>query len=244
MASYQDPKVGQDYLNFSRSPDGQIQHELIWQALQPFLPANAQTNILDAGCGDGWLLKKLSARYSSLFGLDVSEVLLDSAKANCPKARLQNWDIQRPLPFEKNFFDAVAAVMVLNNLPNLQAALRNLASALKPAGRLLLITPNPYYSYPVGVWKRGVLGRLFFKKPELKLRPYTNFNSKTAYRWQDKNIPTCFHSLEELINSALNAGFHLKHYGELTLAADSPRFDFTYIFHRFPKRLLLVFEKT
>lgn len=248
MASYQDPNTGKNYLNFSRSPDGQLQHELVWPALLPYLPKETSARILDAGCGNGWLLNKLSAQYPNLYGIDISEVLLEAGRASCPQAQLQVWDLQQPLPFSNNFFDAATAVMTLNNLSNPACGLQNLSAALKPQGRLLVVHPNPYYAFPVGVWKRGIWGRLLGQKPKLKLRPYTKFAEGQGCFWDapDKNaksLPARFYTLANFLNSAFAAGLNLTAYRELTLAADSPKFDSAYISRRFPFRLLLVFEK-
>ena len=59
---------------------------------------------------------------------------------------------------------------------------------------------NPYYAYPVGVWKRGLWGRLLFKKPSLKVRPY-NLMEKD-FTW-GKNLKPHFYKLSDQINNAL-----------------------------------------
>jgi len=65
--------------------------------------------------------------------------------------------------------------LLLHNLENQQQAYDNFYNLLKPTGRLLVVTVNPYYGYPVGVWKRGLVGRLFNKNRSLNCGLTLNF---------------------------------------------------------------------
>jgi ubiquinone/menaquinone biosynthesis C-methylase UbiE len=50
-------------------------------------------------------------------------------------------DCQRPLPFPDAFFDRVLAIHVLEHLPNLPAALREIHRVIRPAGQLCIVIP-------------------------------------------------------------------------------------------------------
>ncbi len=60
-------------------------------------------NILDCGCGEGHLLKKLQGRK---YGIDLSVTAIKRAKEKNPDAKFLKSNII-DLPFEDNFFDIV-----------------------------------------------------------------------------------------------------------------------------------------
>ncbi len=63
--------------------------------------------ILDAGCGTGRHLGPIILAGSSPVGVDFSRGMLDVAQRNYPEVPLVLADLQRPLPFEDERFDAV-----------------------------------------------------------------------------------------------------------------------------------------
>ncbi len=242
--SYQDSKAGQEYGEFSDSPDGQMQHRLIFDSIKPTLPKNPASVILDAGCGDGWLTAKLFNNYPNTEGFDVSPTLIEAARQKSPNIKFAVADAAGELPYEKNSFDVIIASLLLHNLENQQQAYNNFYNLIKPSGHLLVISVNPYYGYPVGVWKRGITGKLLNKKPQLQLRPY--FKSMDAERggnWSGKNIPLRFSPLPEQINCALSAKFQLLSVQDLRTEAKNNVYDFNYRNSRFPLLLLLDFQK-
>jgi hypothetical protein len=116
---------------------------------------------------------------------------------------------------------------------------------MKKNGILIIVTVNPYYGYPVGVWKRGLIGRLLIKMPILKLREYFSFQRKTdrAFTW-NKNLTSYFYTLPEQINLLLNLGFSLKHLADIESKTDEKKYSLRYRLHRFPIFILMEFEKS
>ena len=101
---------------------------------------------------------------------------------------------------------------------------------------------NPYYAFPVGVWKRGLWGRLFGRKPKLKIRPYNKFASGPKEFLWDGRFTSYFYPLSEFLNSAIKNGLSLNSYEDLA-ANDSKKFDLNYQLHRFPTILAITFKK-
>lgn len=243
--SYQDSKAGEQYAEFAASLDGQMQHQLILNSLKPLLPALSSATILDAGCGDGWLAGELFGNFTQIQGFDVSQTLIETAKKKYPGPKFTVADAAGKLPFEPNSFDLIIANLLLHNLENQKQAYNNFYSLLKPFRRLLVVSVNPYYGYPVGVWKRGVLGRLLGKKPKLKLLPYFGFVTGTrAGVWSGKNIPLRFSPLPEQINYALASGFKLQTIKDLQASSKTGDYNFNYRNSQFPLLMLLEFQKT
>lgn len=110
---------------------------------------NKKTKILDIGCGTGRHSIELTKRGYTVVGVDLSESLLQRAKA---KAAAQNLQIAfqkhdaRNLPFSQEFDLVImlcegAFPLMETDEMNFQI-LQNAATALKPRGKLMFTTLN------------------------------------------------------------------------------------------------------
>ncbi len=237
------------YADFSQSEDGLIQHQLIWDALSPYLtglPANSK--FLDAGCGDGWLSGELARQFPAVTGVDVSEELIDIASIDYPTLKFSVQDLTEKLPFDRNYFDVAILNMVFHNIEEQKTAADNLAAVMKPDGLLFVVLPNPYYTFPVATWEKSLLGKLFNLKPKLSLRPYAKFLRGVRDFWwspfaSKEKIPGRFSPLPEQVNNLLNSGFSLEKMQEVISDQDSKEFNLDYRASRYPIFLLLVLKK-
>ena len=118
----------------------------------------------------------------------------------------------------------------------------NLQKITKPEGQLIVNITNPYYSYPVGVWKRGIKKIWPTSKPELKLSPYNQHKNNSPFSW-GQGFNAYFHTLPDIINPCLQSGFSLTSLEEITCKTDSNNYNRQYQLYRFPMMLLLVFKK-
>lgn len=240
--SYADENAGRQYADFAASKDGRFQQQTLLGALLPHLP-KAPARILDAGCGTGWLTKELTERGYETKGCDISPVLLTEAKAANPGVFFETCDLNVQKPFGLERFDCAVANVVVHDLRDQPAGFRHLAACLKPAGKLLITIPNPYYTYPVGQWKRGVLGRLLGKKPSLALTSYREAIERgRKFSWYG-GVPAYWYPLPEQLKNALSAGLSLTGAEDVLAETDSSRFDLNYRLYRFPLFLLLAFEE-
>lgn len=234
------------YVNFLASATGQIQQQVLWDALKKHLTQNSQQEILDAACGPGWLTKKLAESFPKVQGFDDSEVLIKIARNECKGINFKIADVTQPLPYPENFFDAVIFNMAAMDVDNLSAAFKNLLSIIKPTGQLLLTIPNPYYTYPVAVWKRSIFDVLLGSKPRLKLNSDYFHSGQTVEREFKKGetIASHFYKLADYLTAARSAGFGLKTLEEISSATDDSKFNLRYQLYRYPLLLLLGFGKT
>lgn len=114
-------------------------------------------SILDAGCARGRFLRRLASSGAELFGVDLTEDFLQSARRNVPEAAVAGGSLSR-LPFRDASFDAVFCIEVLEHLPDTALALDEMARVLRPDGTLLVIDKNmmglnPRNGLPSAVWK-------------------------------------------------------------------------------------------
>ena len=118
----------------------QALHELVFEELENYVPTWRDKQILDAGCGTGAILARLSNPYKN-HGIDLST----EAIKFCHTRGLKNVTEANiaKIPFADGTFDAVICSSVLyhrwvNDVP---ATLKELHRVLKPRGILLVNLP-------------------------------------------------------------------------------------------------------
>lgn len=99
-------------------------------------------NVLDAGCGTGTILHRLSEKYTfNGFGIDVEEKMLEQAKSKC-----RNMDIRLcscdDTPFEDGQFDVIIACMAYHHFPDKNSFSKEVARLLKQGGLLYIADPK------------------------------------------------------------------------------------------------------
>lgn len=102
-----------------------------------------QGDVLDIGCGQGFLIEKLlkKTKHNSVVGVDISPKLCSIASARNPKAIIFNSDAEN-LPFTRNSFDIIFITEVLEHLLAPRKAISEISRVLKPKGKLVLTVPN------------------------------------------------------------------------------------------------------
>jgi SAM-dependent methyltransferase len=93
--------------------------------------------MLDVGCGDGWLLDEVSPREG--YACDIVE----QAKVRA-KWKFEIQDV-RFLSYPDEFFDVVAACLVLMWFDELELAVRQMHRVIKPGGKLVVALVHPYF---------------------------------------------------------------------------------------------------
>lgn len=121
-----------------------------WKAkLVAAADVKAGERALDLACGTGDIAVAIAARGARTIGLDITHRMLqlargraDFAKASSSQAvHLMTGDMTN-LPFRSDSFDLVTTGYGLRNVPDLDAAIAEIARVLKPRGRLLSLDFN------------------------------------------------------------------------------------------------------
>ena len=98
-----------------------------------------ERSILDLGCGQGQLLKRLrDAGAQDLTGCDGYHY----PELDTQGIRFVQADLQKEFPFADNSFSAVSAIEVIEHLENPWHFVREIFRVLKPGGLALVSTPN------------------------------------------------------------------------------------------------------
>jgi arsenite methyltransferase len=99
--------------------------------------------VIDVGCGggiDSLIAARMVGREGNVIGVDMTPAMLAKARASAVAAGVGNVEFREgfgeALPIEDGWADVVISNGVLNLMPDKDAALREMARALKPGGRL------------------------------------------------------------------------------------------------------------
>jgi SAM-dependent methyltransferase len=188
--------------------------------------------VLDAGCGEGYLARALAARGAHVTGIDLSQRLIELARAGDPDGTIdyQVADLAQPLPAVAGRFDAAGSYLVLNDVRDYRGFAATVAASLRPGGRLVLALNNPYSA----VTDRHVTN-------------YFDSGAVSRYRglWE-AGIQACYHhrTLENYLDAFHAGGLRLTKLADMPALADTHGPD-AYLppGGRFPRFMLLAFTK-
>lgn len=133
-----------------------------WPVLRALLPPLQGRDLLDLGCGFGWLCRYAASEGArSVLGIDVSENMLDRARRETNDSRIvyERADLERFTP-PAGCFDLAFSSLAFHYLENLAAVLARVHAGLRPGGGLVCSVEHPLLTAPARQgWVRGVDGR-------------------------------------------------------------------------------------
>jgi 2-polyprenyl-3-methyl-5-hydroxy-6-metoxy-1,4-benzoquinol methylase len=112
-------------------------------------------NILEVGCGNGWLCEKL-VEIGRVTGVDIADSAIADARCRVPNATFFSGDFSS-LKLPVSQFDVALTLETLSHVPDQKEFVRNLAAVLKHRGYLIVVTQNrTVYSRRSNVGPQGV----------------------------------------------------------------------------------------
>ena len=107
----------------------------------PLRAAAAGQRTLEIGAGLGAHLRYEDLEHQDYYAVELLGALATGLSARFPDVTTLVADCQQRLPFEDGFFDRVLAIHVLEHLPDLPAALDEVARLLAPEGQFVAVIP-------------------------------------------------------------------------------------------------------
>jgi 2-polyprenyl-3-methyl-5-hydroxy-6-metoxy-1,4-benzoquinol methylase len=136
----------QPYADMVRAREATYQNDADLKQFFDLIGDVHDLDVLDAGCGEGFVAHILSARGARVTAVDISESLVELGRSKGSESPIDFWvaDLSQPLPEFEGHFDLVAANYVLNDVPDYRGFVATIASMTKLGGRLVLSLNNPY----------------------------------------------------------------------------------------------------
>src|SRR3989338_1398888 len=135
-------KVGYPKEVIDKLPESMVESFTGANNPQPFIDLKDGETVLDLGCGAGldlYFYAKAVGEKGKVYGLDISEDMVNKAKQNMELVGMKNAEISvgesDNLSFNDDFFDVVASNGIYNLSPDKEAVMREAYRVLKPGGR-------------------------------------------------------------------------------------------------------------
>jgi len=120
------------------------------------LVERAKGDILDIGCADGTFTKIIfdKAKPRKIIGIDIVKSSIDYARKKFRKNKKMNFLVADGLnlPFDKNSFEAVFALEVVEHCPFPKKLLSEAKRVLKPGGYLIVLVPTDNFLFKI-LWR-------------------------------------------------------------------------------------------
>lgn len=164
--------------------------------------------VLDVGCGEGRFARRLTAAGAHVVGLDPIPALL----ARCRELDAIGTYVLASgerLPVASNGFDLAVAYLTLIDIPDFRAAIREMARALRPGGRLIVANLTGINTSNPEGWIKGAEGeRLHFAVDRyLEERP-------NNVEWKGIRVVNWHRPLSAYMQAYLEAGLELEQFLE------------------------------
>ena len=135
-------------LNFTEGADPEYEEQIL-----PLVEryARGARRVLDIGCGEGQVGRRLAAHGAEVVGLDVTDSQIRRAYergglSGCLQARAHQ------LPCRDAGFDTVVLCLAIEHVEPYEAAFKEVARVLTPGGRFLLLLVHPLLQAPGSGW--------------------------------------------------------------------------------------------
>jgi SAM-dependent methyltransferase len=162
-------RIAHAYMRTAGTPEDHIYQQfkdVLWESLGDL----RGLDVLDVGCGHGWLSQLMLEAGAGVMGVDGSQTLLETARSRHPGIEFTQFDLARGLPQFDREFDRIVANMVMMDIPDIGPLVAAIRRVMKPQARFMFTLPHPcFFNYKTrrdesGHWYRMVTGYL---KPEV-----------------------------------------------------------------------------
>ena len=125
--------------------------QMEWRNMLDWLEPKEGERILDIACGGGTLSLKIAEKGCEVYGVDLSEDAINSAKRLAEREKIAcefKVGSAEDLPYPDGYFDKVVCSSSLEHFKDDMKALKGMYRVLKPNGSVVLTTDS--FTYPIG----------------------------------------------------------------------------------------------
>ena len=183
----------------------------------PRAVARSPRNALDVGCGEGRFCRMLKSRRVEAVGVDPTPALVSVARTRDPRGTYVKATAES-LPFREEAFDLVVSYLSLIDIPDIEAAVPEMARVLRPGGTLLIANLTSFNTAGADVgWVKDGDGRRAYY-------PIDNYLEERAMWLEYRGIRVVNHHrpLSTYLRALLGAGLVLTHFDEPAASAAAP----------------------
>jgi SAM-dependent methyltransferase len=179
--------------------------------------ARAPGNVLDVGCGEGRFCRMLRSHGVDAVGIDPTPALIAAARARDSSSAYLKARAER-LPFRDEAFDLVISYLSLIDIPDIQAAVPEMARVLRPGGALLIANLTSFNTACADVgWVKDGGGRRLYYPIDDYLRERTMWIDYRGIRVVNHHRP-----MSTYMAALLGAGLALTYFDEPGPSPDAP----------------------
>jgi 2-polyprenyl-3-methyl-5-hydroxy-6-metoxy-1,4-benzoquinol methylase len=166
-------------------------------------------NVLDAGCGEGYLSRMLARSEATVTAVDYSSRMIEIAKGRTPNDLLIDYrqgNCEDLNSLEDKSFDLIVSNMVIQDLADYEKAFQEMYRLLVDGGCFIFSILHPCFVTPESGWEKTKGG----KKLHWNVDKYF-YEGVYEQRLGDKEKMLFFHrTLTSYINTLIKTGFILE----------------------------------
>lgn len=174
--------------------------------------------VLDVGCGEGRFSRQLATEGGRVIMMDATREMVRTAHQRRVGGAQALRASAEQLPFSDASFDLVVSYIVLVDIPDFRAAIREMGRLLAPGGRL--VVANVSFMSAASGWVRDESGRRLHY-------PIDDYFDERPQRfaWAGIDITNWHRPLSSYMAAYLGAGLVLREFLEPKPSDDSLRHD-------------------
>ena len=194
--------------------------QLVEPTVLQLLQLQAGESVLDAGCGNGALARRLARESAAVTAFDFSAAMIALARQRDHAADgsiayqvIDATDEGALLRLGARRFDAITCTMSLMDMPTIDPLFAAASRLLKPAGRFVFATMHPAFNSnnPIFLHEKEDRDGVVSEHYALKLRAYIDMPPVKGAGAPGEPTPHYYYHrpLSELLGAAFGAGFVL-----------------------------------
>jgi len=170
--------------------------------------------LLDAGCGEGQVSRRLRTTRRTFIGCDVNQKLCEQANAVMPVVRTRLPDLSW---LKASSLDGAFLTLVIEHLDDLDSLFLEVFAAVRPGGHLIIVANHPVVTAPGSANIVDPDDGEVFWRPGRYLEP-----GQTEETAGDETVTFYHRPIAAVLNAAAQVGWSLDTVRERALPSDLP----------------------